>query len=114
VSGGRFPCGCVWDEVGDAFVFQPCSLDCPEWAEIRDRIDRWGKPLRVVMDPGLPGLPTVLRCPGCGKVQDSATGILGGNAVPEAGDVGVCFDCAAVFEYTGRGPGCWAGWSWWG
>jgi hypothetical protein len=106
VSGGRLPCGCIWDVVGEGFVFQPCSLDCANWAAVRDAISGSGKPMRVLMDPGLRGtVPPVHQCPGCGKVQDAHTDISGGGgAVPDEGDVGVCGDCGAVFEFMVGGP----------
>ena len=105
MSAERLPCGCLWDEVGDTFVFQPCSLDCPQWAHVRDAFDRSGKPLRVVMDPDAPNsVAPVLRCPACGKIQDAHTDVSGGGAVPGVGDLGICFDCGCVFEFAVGDP----------
>jgi hypothetical protein len=101
---GTLRCGCWWDVVGDGFVFNPCHLGCPAWAEVRDGITVSGKPLRVVMDPALGDVPLVYRCPACGKVQDAQTALDGSAAVPAAGDLGVCFDCGELFEFTAEGP----------
>jgi hypothetical protein len=47
----RLPCGCVIDTVGDAFVMQPCSLDCHYFRYAMDEAKRQGKPVQTIRDP---------------------------------------------------------------
>lgn len=47
----RLPCGCVIDTVGDAFVMQPCSLDCHYFRYAMAESKRQGKPVQTITDP---------------------------------------------------------------
>lgn len=39
----KLPCGCQFDNVGDAFVFEPCSLDCEYYLYVIEEGKRQGK-----------------------------------------------------------------------
>lgn len=44
----RAPCGCQFGQSGDAFVYEPCSLDCDLYAFVCDESARQGKPIRTI------------------------------------------------------------------
>jgi hypothetical protein len=41
------PCGCVFGNIGDAFVCVPCSLVCPNYLYFRQAANAQGKPVEV-------------------------------------------------------------------
>lgn len=45
------PCGCQMGTVGDAFVMQPCSPDCPYYCYAVAETKRQGKPVAAIVDP---------------------------------------------------------------
>jgi hypothetical protein len=51
MSAQRLPCGCVMDTVGDAFVYQPCSLNCEYYLYVVQQSKKLGKPLGYITDP---------------------------------------------------------------
>lgn len=44
----RLPCGCRHGLVGEAFVFEPCALDCEFYLYVLAESERQAKPVRTI------------------------------------------------------------------